>query len=67
MLIRSRLGTPNEGQLPNGWTYRFSITQTLDMEGNNYENSIPANIEIFMNWDNRIKDEVIQRALMELL
>ena len=35
------LGLPNGGALPNGWTYRFSITRTLDMEGHNYENGIP--------------------------
>ena len=35
------LGLPNGGALPNGWCYRFSITRTLDMEGNNYENGIP--------------------------
>ena len=35
------LGLPNGGALPNGWTYRFSITRTLDMNGNNYENGVP--------------------------
>lgn len=35
------LGLPNGGELPNGWTYRFSITRTLDMEGHNYENGVP--------------------------
>ena len=35
------LGLPTGGALPNGWTYRFSITRTLDMEGHNYENGLP--------------------------
>lgn len=61
------LGAPNGGQLPNGWTYRFSITQTLDMDGNNYENGVPVDIEVFMDWEDRTKDEVIERALLELL
>jgi len=26
------LGLPNGGQLPNGWTYRFSITQALTLD-----------------------------------
>lgn len=55
------------GQLPNGWTYRFSITQTLDLAGNNYENGVPVDIEAFINWEDRTKDEVIERALIELL
>jgi len=61
------LGAPNGGQLPNGWTYRFSITQTLDLDGNNYENGVPPDIEVFFDWDDRTKDEVIERALLELL
>ena len=61
------LGAPNGGQLPNGWTYRFSITQTLDLDGNNFENGVPVDIEAFLNLEDRTKDEVIERALEELL
>ena len=61
------LGAPNGGQLPNGWTYRFSITQTLDLDGNNYENGVPVDIEAFLDFSDRTKDEVIERALEELL
>ena len=35
------LGLPNGGALPNGWIYRFSITRTLALDGNNYENGVP--------------------------
>ncbi len=61
------LGAPNGGQLPNGWTYRFSITQTLDLDGTNYENGVPVDIEAFLDLDDRTTDEVIERALLELL
>ncbi len=61
------LGAPNGGQLPNGWTYRFSITQTLDLDGNNYENGVPPDIEVFFDWEDRTTDEVIERAIMEIL
>lgn len=27
-------GIPNGGQLPNGWFYRFSVSQLLDLNGN---------------------------------
>lgn len=35
------LGLPIGGQLPNGWTYRFSMTRTLSPDGKNYENGVP--------------------------
>lgn len=35
------LGIPNGGQLPNGWTYRFSVSRTLSPEKENFENGIP--------------------------
>ena len=35
------LGLPNGGALPNGWTYRFSITRTIALDGGNYENGVP--------------------------
>ena len=31
----------NGGALPNGWTYRFSITRTIALDGGNYENGVP--------------------------
>ena len=35
------LGLPNGGALPNGWTYRFSITRTIALDEGNYENGVP--------------------------
>ena len=63
------LGVPNGGQLPNGWIYRFSITQTLDLAGNNYENGVPPDIySILKAADvNRGVDTVIERAIEEIL
>jgi len=49
------LGAPNGGQLPNGWGYRFSVTQTLspeiDVNGNryNWESGVPPHIIIDMD------------------
>ena len=43
------LGLPNGGVLPNGWTYRFSITRTLDMEGHNYENGVPPEVRVILD------------------
>jgi len=61
------LGLPNGGQLPNGWTYRFSITQALTLDKKpDYENGVPPDIRVLVDWNDRTKDEVIERAILEL-
>lgn len=62
------LGLPNGGQLPNGWIYRFSVTQTLDLAGNNYESGVPPDIRVILNHTDRNNgvDTVIERALEEI-
>ncbi|KEO71768.1 hypothetical protein EL17_21525 [Anditalea andensis] len=60
-------GLPNGGQLPNGWTYRFSVSQILDLGGNNYaEQGVPPDIFAEFDWSDLSKDEIIIRALEEL-
>lgn len=61
------LGLPNGGQLPNGWTYRFSVTQTLDLNGNNFENGVPPDIIALLNREDTSRDEVIDRAVLEIM
>ena len=61
-------GLPNGGQLPNGWTYRFSISQLLDLEENNYaESGVPTDINAAFDWTDLTKDEIIERAILEIL
>lgn len=61
------LGLPNGGQLPNGWRYRFSITQALTLDQKpDYENGVPPDIHALFNWNDLSKDEVIDRAIQEL-
>ncbi|MBP8782060.1 MAG: S41 family peptidase [Paludibacteraceae bacterium] len=60
-------GMPNGGQLPNGWTYRFSISQLLDLDGNNYaEDGVPPDILVSFDWTDLTKDEIIERAIQEI-
>jgi len=62
------LGIPNGGQLPNGWTYRFSITQTLTLDKKpDYENGVPPDINIQFAWSNLERDEILEAAINELL
>jgi len=61
-------GLPNGGQLPNGWTYRFSVSQLLDLNGNNYaEQGVPPDIFAEFDWTDLTRDEILERALEELL
>lgn len=59
------LGLPNGGQLPNGWTYRFSITETLTNNGDNFENGVPPTYPVILEQEyvNIKKDNVIETAI----
>jgi hypothetical protein len=60
-------GLPNGGQLPNGWNYRFSISQLLDLNENNYaEDGVPPDVVAMFDWSDLTKDEVLDKAI-ELL
>lgn len=59
------LGMPNGGQLPNGWTYRFSITQALNLQlDESWENGVPPDVRVTIDWNDRTKDEVIDSAVV---
>jgi len=62
------LGLPNGGQLPNGWTYRFSITQalTFDTKIPDYENGVPPDVAVSFDWSDLTKDEIIEAAIVEI-
>ncbi len=57
-------GLPNGGQLPNGWTYRFSISQSFDLNKVNYsEEGVEPDIYATFNWWDLKKDEILERAI----
>ncbi len=62
------LGLPNGGQLPNGWTYRCSITRTLDVNGNNYENGVPPDVRVVVDKIRLTQgiDDVLEAALNDI-
>jgi hypothetical protein len=62
------LGIPNGGQLPNGWTYRFSISRTLSPAGENFENGVPPDVKVLLKKADRDQgiDTVIERAVEEV-
>ena len=60
-------GLPNGGQLPNGWTYRFSVSRLLDLNKVNYaEQGVPPDIIASFDWNDLTKDEILERAMEEL-
>ncbi|PLX06952.1 MAG: peptidase S41 [Marinilabiliales bacterium] len=63
------LGLPNGGQLPNGWNYRFSITRTIAVDGNNYENGVPPDYTVILSdgADETGIDNIIEFAVEKLL
>jgi hypothetical protein len=60
------LGLPNGGQLPNGWTYRFSVTSTRDLDGSNYENGVPPDTHVLIDPADTNQDDVIEAAIAEI-
>ncbi|PLX08478.1 MAG: peptidase S41 [Marinilabiliales bacterium] len=63
------LGLPNGGQLPNGWTYRFSITRTIAVDGGNYESGVPPDYTVILDEDASQTgiDNVIEFASIRIL
>lgn len=63
------LGAPSGGQLPNGWTYRVSVTQTLSMQGKNFENGVPPDYFSELNANDLTlgNDAVIDKAVSIIL
>ena len=60
------LGMPNGGALPNGWTYRFSISRTLTADGQHpeYENGVPPDVHVLLDPDLTAQgiDNIIETA-----
>ena len=56
------LGAPNGGQLPNGWTYRFSVTKALTLDQDeSFENGVPPDVVALFDWSDLSRDEVLYR------
>lgn len=58
-------GVPASGEMPNGWRYRMSVTQTITPEGVHIEPGVPVDVEVSLdaNDDRKGKDTLIEKAL----
>src|SRR5690606_9935253 len=41
-------GAPSSGELPNGWQYRLSVTQTVDLNGEQIEPGVGVDVPVQM-------------------
>jgi hypothetical protein len=62
-------GVPASGEMPNGWRYRLSITQTITPEGEHIELGVPVDMVVSLktNDEHNGKDTLIEKALSLLL
>lgn len=68
------LGLPNGGELPNGWTYRFSVSQSLSPETDalgqryNWETGVPPHIQVDLDLAQAAMgfDSMLERAIAYL-
>lgn len=59
------LGAPAGFELPNGWGYRFSVSQTLSPDGQNWENGVPPDITVWMDPEHEMIgiDDIMEKAI----
>lgn len=59
------LGAPTGGELPNGWSFRFSCSRTICPNGINYENGIPPDKLKYVRSSDSSKglDSIIETAI----
>ncbi|WP_281614473.1 S41 family peptidase [Flammeovirga sp. SubArs3] len=63
------LGAPRGGQLPNGWYYRMSVTQTRSVDGDlDFELGVPPDIYVTQQPSDteRGKDTLVEAAILEI-
>ncbi len=60
-------GTPAFGELPNGWSYRFSSTQAITLEDEHFELGIPVNVRVDLDKSDEDQgvDTMIERAIRQ--
>jgi len=58
-------GAPSSGELPNGWQYRLSVTQTVDLQGEQIEPGVAVDIPVQLRDGDlqRNRDTLIEAAL----
>ncbi len=59
-------GSVADGQLINGWYYSLSVSEFIDARGRHLDDGVDPDILVDLDPDNTNRDEIIERALLEL-
>jgi len=60
-------GSVADGFLANGWYWSLSTSEFIDANGRHLDDGVEPDIPVVLNLDDKTKDEVIERAIMELV
>jgi len=59
-------GSTADGFLANGWQWSLSTSEFIDWEGSRLDNGFEPDIEVSLDTTDLTKDEIIERAIIEL-
>jgi len=59
-------GSVADGYLANGWQWSLSTSEFIDHEGRHLDDGIDPDILVDLNLDDASKDEILERAILEL-
>ncbi|MEE9361287.1 MAG: S41 family peptidase [Cellulophaga sp.] len=59
-------GIPTDGYLANGWYWVLSTSEFIDAKGRHLNDGVDPDIPVVLNLEDKTKDEVIERAMIEL-
>jgi len=60
-------GSTADGFLANGWHWQMSTSEFIDLNGNHLDNGINPDIDVKLDTLDTSKDEIIERAIQEIL
>lgn len=59
-------GSTADGYLANGWSWSLSTSEFIDWEGRRLDNGFEPDINVALDENDVTKDEIIERAILEL-
>ena len=60
-------GSTADGYLANGWHWELSTSEFIDYEGRHLDNGFEPDIHVLLDTLNQNQDEIIERAIQEIL
>ena len=60
-------GSTADGFLANGWHWQMSTSEFIDKDGKHLDNGVDPDINVQLDTLDRAKDEIIERAILEIL